>query len=149
MSLQEAVNLTDQFGKYLDGMSRLRDCARALAASGSVLAENQTAVNGLRAELVDLEAQVVSERDLLATAQKAAGDATMAAGAVLEQANVTAGVMLDVARARVAEYELVVAASQVAQAQAENARDAARAEEAAIVQRIEDAKAAARVLFGQ
>jgi hypothetical protein len=148
MSLQEACNQTRQFARFLKGMNRLSEAATALENSASVVAENENSIVRLKAERAKAESALDVARAAVEDANAALAKASAEIKDMLAAAAVEAGALLTTARSKADDQDRRARAAEDERNAALVARDAAKAEEKAVGQRIADAKAHLRTALG-
>jgi hypothetical protein len=148
MSIQEACNAARQFAVFVRAFGKLAEVADVLESSDQQVSEHLNRVASLQADADALAAQNLAAQDALAAAGLEVEAATAQAAAIIEAANVEAATIAATCASNKAVVEAECAALQVERQEAVAARDAALAEEAAVLARIEEAKAAAHAIFG-
>lgn len=124
MSIQEACDLTDQFGKFLKGMARLQEAAKTMRGAEPVIAQRLAQSEALQADLAAAATRLDSLR-------AECDVAVTSAAAILSNARIEAAGFVQAAKA---EASTIIAAARkqerAALKRAEEASSAAAASEA-------------------
>lgn len=148
MSIAEAVGLTRQFGRFLKGLARLQEAADILEASESVVGENRRKAESLTVEIAGLQDDQKRALEAVDAAKAAAVVANEQGARIVVEANKQASALVAGAKENLERLNAAAEEARRAADEADRARNTALAEERAVKQRIEEARAAARATFG-